>query len=123
MAQCLPGAELEEGSDPDNLEGRLTVRLGPIVAAFQGTVSITREESSRSGTMHAQGIDRRTRTKVRAEISYALAERNEETTVTIACDFSLTGALAQFARKNLVDKVASEMIQGFSERLEKRLAL
>ena len=123
MAECLPGAELEEGTDPDNLEGRLTVRLGPIVAGFEGTVTITRDETSRGGTMQAQGIDKRTRTKVRADISYQLAESDGESTVTIACDFSLTGTLAQFARKNLVDKVANELIEGFSQRLEQRLAV
>ncbi len=123
MAECLPGAELEEGSDADNLEGRLTVRLGPIVVGFEGTVSITRDESSRGGTMHAKGVDRRTGTRVRAEISYTLSECDGATTVTLACDISLTGALAQFARKSFVDKVATELIQGFSERLEQRLAL
>ena len=123
MAACLPGAELEEGTDSDNLVGRLTVRLGPIVAGFEGMVTITRDETSRGGTMQAQGTDKRTRTRVRADISYQLTESDGDTTVTIACDFSLTGALAQFARKNRVDKVANGLIEGFSERLEQRLAV
>ena len=123
MAECLPGAELEGGTDPDNLEGRLTVRLGPIVAGFEGTVTITRDETSRGGTMQAQGIDKRTRTKVRADISYQLAESDGESTVTIACDSCLTGALVLFASKDLVDKVANELIEGFSQRLEQRLAV
>ena len=122
MAQCLPGAELEEGANPDNLKGRLCVRLGPIEAGFDGTVAVTRDESTRGGAMRAQGIDKRTRTRVLADISYQLSSNDGGTTVTLVCDFSLAGALAQFARNNLVDKVASELIEGFSKNLEQCLA-
>ena len=121
MAQCLPGAELAEGVDPNNLKGRLSVRLGPVVAGFDGTVVVTREESTLAGTMHAQGIDKRTRTRVRADISYGLCTVDGGTTVAIVCDFSLMGMLAQFARKSLVDKVATDLIRGFSENLQQRL--
>lgn len=121
MAACLPGAELEKGSDPFYLEGRLTVRLGPIVAGFEGGVSIDRDESSKSGTMRAQGTDRRTGTRVNADISYALAHDDGATMVNLACNFFLSGTLAQFARKRLVDKVASDLIKGFADSLEERL--
>ena len=121
MAQCLPGAEVEEDTDPDHLKGRLNVRLGPIVASFDGTVSIVRDETACSGTMRAAGVDRRTRTRVRADISYLLCANEGETVVTLHSDFSLAGALAQFARKSLIDKVANELIEGFSDALQQRL--
>lgn len=121
MAQCLPGAELEEGGDPAHLKGRLTVRLGPIVAGFDGTVLVERDESTQAGTMRAQGIDKRTGTRVRAAISYALTGNGNATTITLACEVSLMGALAQFGRKTLIDKIASELIEEFSAALGKQL--
>ena len=121
MARCLPGAELADTADGDNLTGRLSVRLGPIVAGFDGSVAITRDESARGGTMQARGVDKRTGTRVRADIGYALSSTGGATAVTLTCELSLMGTLAQFARQSLIDKVTSELIRGFCERLESRL--
>ena len=121
MSQCLPGAELTEDNDPDNLRGSLSVRLGPVAAVFKGTVAVTRDEISHAGSLHAEGIDKRTRTRVRADITYSLFPDHEGTKVALVCEFSLAGALAQFARQTLIDKVACELIEGFSNNLQQRL--
>ena len=121
MAQCLPGAELETGTDTDTLKGRLRVRLGPIAADFNGTVALTRDATAHTGTMDARGVDKRTGTRVRAQIDYSLATMEKGSTVTIVCHLALMGALAQFARQSLIDKVAAELIEGFTTNLQHQL--
>lgn len=121
MAECLPGAELENMADPDQLEGRLTVKLGPIVAGFDGKVNMARDDAAQTGTMNAQGRDRRTGTQVRAVITYSVAELESGTEVTLASDVSLMGNLAQFARQGLIDRIANDLVAQFASNLEARL--
>ena len=71
--------------------------------------------------MHARGVDKRTGTRVRAKICYALAELDGGTEVMLTCDVSIMGALAQFTRKGLIDKVTKDLISDFAEALEARL--
>ena len=122
MVECLPGAQLAATLDADHLEGTLTAKLGPVSAAFRGEVAIERDHESRTGTMHARGADRRTGTRVRAAIRYALTERDGGTEITMDSDVSLMGSLAQFARQALIEKVAAKLIAQFAEALEAQLS-
>ena len=71
--------------------------------------------------MDARGVDKRTGTRVRADIAYRLETTNEGTEVSIDCELALMGMLAQFARQGLIEKVSAELIDGFSTNLEHRL--
>jgi len=121
MAQCLPGAELETITDTETLRGQLKVRLGPIAAVFHGTVALCRDSATYTGNMDARGVDKRTNTRVRADIGYRLATMDEGTQISIVCELALMGMLAQFARRNLIEKISAELIEGFSTNLEQRL--
>ena len=121
MVACLPGAALEEILDPDHVKGTLSVRLGPIAAAFSGEVVIQRDETQRVGTMNVEGIDKWTRTRVRSTISFAVAECKGATEVTLVSEISLMGTLAQVARKALLDRVAARLIEQFASALAARL--
>ena len=59
VAPCLPGAALT-GSEGDEHQGTMTIKIGPITTRYQGTVRIEEaDESARRAVMRAQARDSR----------------------------------------------------------------
>ena len=46
VVTCVPGAELTETIDEDNLKGKVTIKIGPVTAKFNGDVEIEKREIS-----------------------------------------------------------------------------
>ena len=125
VASCLPGASLSaEPLDDGHVEGQIRVKVGPIVAEFQGVADVTRNEATRSGTIDGTGEDRRSNSATRGRIDYAVrpGDKPGETRVDLAIGFTLTGVLAQFSRAGLVQDVAQRIIAVFVQNLEARLS-
>src|SRR5690348_12899350 len=56
VVNCLPGAELTSVQDDVTFLGRVKVKVGPIVAAYAGTVVLTeRDETNRVVRMTGEG--------------------------------------------------------------------
>ena len=47
VVTCVPGAELTETIDEDNLKGKVTIKIGPVTAKFNGDVEIEKRRISR----------------------------------------------------------------------------
>jgi uncharacterized protein len=59
IAPCLPGASIDDQSG-DEYKGTMRVKVGPITAKYQGTVSYEEvDEQARRAVLHATGRDTR----------------------------------------------------------------
>lgn len=120
VAPCLPGAELTEVVDDHTWKGRVNVRFGPVAVAFAGTVTMTeRDDAARRVTLAAKGTEQRGKGTATATVTSWLepGPRQAETTLRIAADVTLTGAVAQLTR-GLLPEVARQLTGQFADCLQ-----
>jgi carbon monoxide dehydrogenase subunit G len=122
IVTCLPGASLTEPPQGDQLALAMTVKLGPIVAAFKGEGQIKLDEASHSGVVSGQGNDRKSGSRVKGTAQFELlSEGIGGTRVNVVVDYSITGSLAQFSRGGIVRELATRMTDAFATNLKLRL--
>ena len=117
VASCVPGAEIT-AIDGEAVTGRLRVALGPIRAGFAGQGSVTRDEATRSGRLSGRGRDSGSGSSVEGEARYAVRPAGAGTELEVTLSWRLTGSLAQFARTELVQAVARQLLERFTANLE-----
>ena len=124
VVPCMPGASLTGPIQGNRVPGRMTVKLGPITATFNGEAQITRDDARRRGSIAGGGRDRFTRSRVAAELAYAVSPRpgGAGTQVDIDVCALLTGPLAQFSRGGIVEEVAARLTEMFAVNLERQMA-
>jgi carbon-monoxide dehydrogenase small subunit len=120
---CLPGTSLLGTPTDDHVDTKIRIKLGPIVAEFEGAADAVRDASDYSGTIHGSARDVRSSSATRGEIHYVLLEEKSgaATRVDIDVGFTLTGPLAQFSRSSIVQDIARRMTTAFAQNLEARL--
>ena len=123
VTTCLPGTSLIGTPTDDHVEPRIRIKLGPIVAEFEGVAEVVRDASNHSGTIHGSARDTHSNSMTRGEIRYVLHEDKggAATRVDLEVGFTLTGALAQFSRSGLVQDIAKRMTASFARNLQARL--
>jgi carbon-monoxide dehydrogenase small subunit len=122
VAACLPGAEITETSG-NTVKGRITVKFGPMRAAFVGAAALERDEAAKRGVIRGAGQDSLSASRARGDIEYRLsAAGSGATRIAIGIDYSLQGPLAQFSRGGLVKEFVGRMVAEFGANLEQRLA-
>ncbi|WP_421875911.1 xanthine dehydrogenase family Fe-S subunit [Pacificispira sp.] len=122
VARCMPGAEVM-AVEGDRIQGRLTIRFGPISAGFNGTLDQQVDASARRVVLSGEGADAKSGTNVQGQLTYALrTEAEERTAVDIEVRFKLTGPLAQFGRSGLVRDFTSRLSSDFAGNLGRLLA-
>jgi carbon-monoxide dehydrogenase small subunit len=117
VASCVPGAEIT-AIDGEAVTGRLRVALGPIRAGFAGQGSVTRDEATRSGRLSGRGRDSGSGSSVEGEARYAVRPAGAGTELDVTLSWRLTGSLAQFARTDLVQALARQLLRSFTSNLE-----
>jgi carbon monoxide dehydrogenase subunit G len=121
IAPCLPGASIQ-GSEGDEYQGTMKVKIGPITANYKGTVSFeeTDEENHRA-VLNATGRDARGQGTASATIVSTLQEEGDSTRVKVETDMKLTGRAAQFGR-GIAQDVATKMLNQFADCLEREIS-
>ena len=120
---CMPGAELLAQTGEATYTGKVTVKLGPVTAAFEGEAAIAEtDHEARSATIEASGIDRRGNNRAKASIAYEIHERDGGSRVRLHGTIRLTGALAQMGRGGIIQDVANHLTAQFAENLRGKLA-
>jgi carbon-monoxide dehydrogenase small subunit len=121
VAACLPGAEITESAG-SALKGRITVKFGPIRAAFAGSAALERDEAAKRGVIRGAGQDALSSSRARGDIAYQLSDAGGGATrIAISIDYSLQGPLAQFSRGDLVKEFVGRMVAEFGRNLDKQL--
>lgn len=123
VADCLPGAELTDHKGGDVYSGTVSVKLGPMTAAFEGEATITPDQAARSATIVGKGVDKRGGSRGQVNVAYSLTEDGPTSTrVVIDADVTLSGPAAQFGRTGLVNEISKRLIGDFVTCLEGKLA-
>ncbi len=122
VAACLPGAEITESAG-SSVKGRITVKLGPMRAAFAGAAALERDEAAKRGVIRGAGQDTLSSSRARGDITYSLSDAGGGSTrIALGIDYSLQGPLAQFSRGGLVKEFVGRMVAEFAANLDRRLA-
>jgi aerobic carbon-monoxide dehydrogenase small subunit len=123
VARCIPGASVRSASD-DSFEGALTVKFGPIAAAFEGAGERSIDARDNSGVIRAAGKDASGQSKARGQLTYRLsaASNGAQTAVDLSLRFQIKGLLAQFNRPDLVEGFADVLLLEFAAGCEATLA-
>ena len=122
VAECLPGAELIEDRGDGTYAGKVSVKLGPMAANFEGEATVVPDEANRSGTIDGKGADRRGGSRGQVKVEYTLEEAGSGTRVKIDADVTLSGAAAQFGRTGLISEMSNRLISDFVSCVEGKLA-
>ncbi|MFQ5968132.1 MAG: SRPBCC family protein [Acidimicrobiia bacterium] len=123
VATCLPGAELLDEQGDGNYEGRVTVKLGPMTATFEGACLVMPDPEAWTGRLEGKGVDKRGGSRGNVKVDYRVTETDGgHTSVAIDADVTLAGAIAQFGRTGLVNEISSRLMVEFVDCLEAKLA-
>jgi carbon-monoxide dehydrogenase small subunit len=121
LAGCMPGAELTRDNGDGSYAGIVSIKLGPFKAAFEGEVQHQPDPATFSGRAEGRGIDKKGGSRSRMTMSYALAEADGATAMTVDADIQLSGPVAQFGRPGIVSETAKLLIQQFVANVEATL--
>jgi len=123
VTSCLPGTSLLGTPTDDHVETGIRIKVGPIIAEFEGMADVVRDPSNYSGMIHGSARDKRSSSTTRGEIRYVLVEEKggAATRVDVEVGFTLTGPLAQFSRSSIVQDIAKRMTGAFAQNLQTRL--
>ena len=122
VAAALPGAMITEKVDENTYKGGMAVNVGPLSAAYDGTVAFELDEENRCATVRARGQGKAGMGNADMKMtSRVVALGPGETEVTVEADLSVTGILAQLGR-GMMQHVSKRMFKEFTEVLAKELA-
>lgn len=121
VAGCMPGAELIADKGGGLYQGRVSIKLGPFGAAFEGEAQVTPDPETHSGHVTGKGTDKRGGSRSKLVMDYRLAEVPGGTKVDVAADVQLVGPIAQFGRTGIVNETANVLIRQFVQNVEAKL--
>ena len=118
---CVPGAELTETIDEDHFKGKVTIKIGPVTAKFNGKIEFTQRDSSKYElAMEGTGADISGKGGATMNMSLSLKALETGTEVTCIMSVSITGRIAQFGARMIEavnNKLFDQFIQNFSNLL------
>ncbi len=120
MSQCVPGVESIEVVDDKTYRGKLKIKVGPIAAAFGGTVTLTEVEPPRRVVASLEGDDKSSASVVKATFTSTLSPVGGGTEVAYQVDMNLRGRLAQFGGP-VIGATAKKMTAEFAKNMGAKL--
>ena len=122
VAAALPGAEITEKVDENTYKGGMAISMGPVSAAYSGTVAFELDEENRSAVVSARGQGKAGMGNADMKMtSTVVALGPGETEVTVEAKVAVTGILAQLGR-GMMQPVSKRMFQQFTKAMAKALA-
>lgn len=121
VAGCLPGATLE-GREGEAYRGRVKVKVGPISAAYAGTLRFTEVvPDQRTLRLSARASDAHGAGDAEADVVLSVAEADGGSTLDLHTDLLVRGKIAQFG-KGAITTVSSRLLDQFARNLAGELA-
>lgn len=121
IARCLPGAFVTSVED-GHVIGGISLKFGPMQAAFEGVASLTKNEINKTATLNGTGQDRLSQSRASGTISYRIESiGHQNSRVHIDMTYGLQGPLAQFSRSGMVKDFVRRMIKLFAENIKHTL--
>jgi uncharacterized protein len=124
VAQCLPGASIVEELGQGRFKGRMSVKVGPMAAAFDGEIAIESRPADWTAIVSGKGADSRSSSRASGSMTYRLTDGSAlgATRVEVVSDISLAGSLAQFGKSAVMQEVANRITAEFVGNFEQGLS-
>ena len=125
MVKSVPGAELTEQLDERNFKGKISIKIGPVTAKFNGEAEFTKlEEADYELTMEGKGLDTSGKGGANMTMNIKLSTLEEGgTEMQSSMSLSITGRLAQFGARMIVavnNKMFDQWVSSFTELLNEQ---
>ncbi len=124
VAECLPGASIVSELGANRYKGRMSVKVGPMAAAFDGEIAIETQRQSWTGVVSGRGADARSSSRATGSMTYRVEDGSllGTTRIAITSDFNLAGPLAQFSKGPIIQEIANRITADFVRNFEGRLS-
>ncbi len=122
VASCLPGAAITGQEGEGAWAGTITVKIGPVTAAYRGKLRFERLDPE-AGEAEIAASGQETRGKGGADMrmkSHVVERAPGETEVTVTSDVNVVGVLAQFGR-GMIQDVSDQMFARFTDAMRRQL--
>jgi carbon monoxide dehydrogenase subunit G len=125
VAQCLPGASIIEDLGEHRYRGRMSVKVGPMAASFDGEVAIESQPREWTAIVSGKGADARSSSRATGAMTYRLSAglAPGATRVEVVSDINLAGPLAQFGKSAVIQEVANRISAEFVRNFEQALSI
>ena len=125
MVKSVPGAELTEQLDERNFKGKISIKIGPVTAKFNGEAEFTKlEEADYELAMEGKGLDTSGKGGANMTMNIKLSTLEEGgTEMQSSMSLSITGRLAQFGARMIVavnNKMFDQWATSFTELLNEQ---
>lgn len=118
VAGCLPGAEYLGVKDDGKHAGKVSAKVGPFQASFEGEADVRYDEAARAVTLEGKGVDRKGASRGKMTMACALQKAGSGTAITVDSDVQLAGTIAQFGRTGLITEIANALVADFVTNAE-----
>ena len=119
---CVPGAQLTEALDEDHFKGKVTLKIGPVTAKFNGEVEFTQRDSVKYElALEGRGADISGKGGASMKMSLSLRALEKQTEVTSIMSVSITGRIAQFGAR-MIEAVNNKLFEQFTQNFSNLLA-
>lgn len=116
VASCMPGAALD-GRDGDTWRGSVKIKVGPVSAAYAGTVRFLEvDPTGRRLRVQARGADTHGSGDAEAEVALEVLAAAEGALLQLSTDLVIRGKIAQFG-KGAIATVSDRILQQFAQNL------
>ncbi len=127
MVVSVPGAELTEQLDERNFKGKVSVKIGPVTAKFNGEATFTKmDQTAHELTLEGKGSDSGGKGGASMNMQIKLASAEEGGTVmNSSMSLSISGKLAQFGSRMIVavnNRMFDQWSDNFTELLDAQSA-
>jgi uncharacterized protein len=123
VADCLPGASILERLGDNRYKGRMSVKVGPIAASFDGEIGIDSKPEDWTAIVLGKGADARSSSRASGSMTYRLEEvAPGKTHVAVVSEINLAGPLAQFGKGTIIQEIASRITAEFVKNFEAHLS-
>jgi carbon monoxide dehydrogenase subunit G len=122
VATCVPGAEITEQLDESNYKGAISVKVGPSVTNYKGSLQVVRlDQETREIEILGKGQDVRGKGSASMKLTGAVrALADGGTEVKSVSELNVVGMLAQLGAR-VISEVSNVLFQQFVANLQKQL--
>jgi uncharacterized protein len=121
VAKCLPGAEYLGTTDDGSLKGKVSAKVGPFQASFEGEAKVKYDEETKKVEFEGKGVDRKGASRGKMSMLCKLLAEGDATRVDVLADVQLSGSIAQFGRTGLITEIANQLVGEFVKNAETEL--
>src|SRR5262245_30317181 len=121
VATCVPGAQIIEQVDERNYKGSISVKVGPTVTDYKGSVEITRlDPDAHEIEILGKGQDVRGKGSASMKMTGKLQPLENGTEVNSVSELNVVGILAQMGGR-VINEVSNIMFEQFTTSFRQQL--